>query len=497
METQLTPKAITVAILAMGGEGGGVLADWLVDLAENSGYFAQSTSVPGVAQRTGATIYYIELFPEAPARSIHKDPVLALMPIPGEVDIVVASELMEAARAVERGLVTPDRTTLIASTHRVYSMTERTAMGDGRVDSATLLKACSSAAKVFVRQDFARLADEKRSVISAALFGALAGTGRLPFERKQFEDAIRKGGVGVESSLAAFDAGFSTAPPNAVLIAQAVSTPRLQTLIARVEKSFPPVSHSILKLGTERLVDYQDEAYATEYLDRLEVIRDRDTSFGDGRFELLKETARYLALWMAYEDAIRVADLKIRRERFERVRLESRATPGQIVEISEFLHPRVGEIADILPAALGRWLLNTRWACGLVERFTIKGKTLRTTSVTGFLQLYVLAGLRRWRRGSFRFREEQARIREWLDRIPALAAENYALALEVAECPRLIKGYGDTHALGLRNFDIVLGALSKLDGRADAAVSIRKLREAALGDDSGKRLSEALREVNA
>src|SRR5215212_2278825 len=88
-----TPRAITVAILAMGGEGGGVLSDWIVDLAEHSGYCAQTTSVPGVAQRTGSTIYYVEIFPEAPVRAAGKLPVLALMPVPGEVDIVIASEL--------------------------------------------------------------------------------------------------------------------------------------------------------------------------------------------------------------------------------------------------------------------------------------------------------------------------------------------------------------------------------------------------------------------
>ena len=101
----------------MGGEGGGVLADWIVDLAEHGGYLAQMTSVPGVAQRTGATIYYVELFPKCrDRRRTRGPPVLALTPVPGDVDIVIASELMEAGRAVQRGLVTPDRTTLIAST---------------------------------------------------------------------------------------------------------------------------------------------------------------------------------------------------------------------------------------------------------------------------------------------------------------------------------------------------------------------------------------------
>src|ERR1051325_8235869 len=96
-------RAITVAILAMGGEGGGVLADWIVDVAERSGYYAQTTSVPGVAQRTGATISYIELFSESASRAGGRDPVLAFMPIPGEEDVVSASGLMEMGRAIQRG----------------------------------------------------------------------------------------------------------------------------------------------------------------------------------------------------------------------------------------------------------------------------------------------------------------------------------------------------------------------------------------------------------
>src|SRR3712207_6552218 len=140
-------RPISIAIFALGGEGGGVLADWIVDLAEHGGYLAQMTSVPGVAQRTGATIYYVELFPRAAAEARGRAPIFALMPVPGDVDIVVASELMEGGRAVQRGFVTPDRTTLILSTHRVYAMTERIALADGRVDSAALLEGGRAAAK--------------------------------------------------------------------------------------------------------------------------------------------------------------------------------------------------------------------------------------------------------------------------------------------------------------------------------------------------------------
>jgi len=481
----------------MGGEGGGVLADWIVDMTEDAGFYAQSTSVPGVAQRTGATIYYLELFPAG------KLPVLALMPVPGEVDVVLASELMEAGRAIQRGLVTPDRTTLIASTHRVYSMTERTAMGEGRVESGNLVKAGAAASKVFVHGDFARIAEETESVISAALFGALASTSILPFRREQFEQAIQKSGVGVKSSLAAFAAGYRAATESpAPVIGKTVASkpkvgPRLRGLAARVEDGFPPASHAILLAGVERLADYQDERYAASYLDLLDPIRDIDAQYGKADFALLRETGRYLALWLSYEDAIRVADLKTRRSRFERVHREARAGQGQVLQIHEFLHPRLQEIADILPASLGRWLLNTHWAKRIIDPFTKRGMILQTTSLSGYLQLFVLASLRRWRRKSLRFLQEQKDISEWLGRIPDLARENYALAVEVAECPRLVKGYGDTHLNGSRNFAALMDALPKLRERKDAAALLKRLRELALADENGQKFAEALQQVRA
>jgi indolepyruvate ferredoxin oxidoreductase, beta subunit len=411
----MAQRAISLAILAMGGEGGGVLADWIVDMAERGGYCVQATSVPGVAQRTGATIYYVELFPESAGR----EPVLALMPVPGEVDIVIASELMEAGRAIQRGLVTPDRTLLIASTHRVYSMTERTAPNDGRVDSEVLLSACRESAATLVYADFADIARRSGSVISAALFGALASSGALPFNRAAFEEAIRRGGVGVECSLSAFDAGFHA---------------------ERHVTAKPVPAIDIVKAGVERLTDYQDRQYAEEYLARLASFRE----IGDAL--LLDETARYLALWMAYEDAIRVAQLKIRRDRFARVRNEARVEPGAILHIEEFLHPREQEIADILPEWMG-------WARPAWRVLAGRGKIVRTTSVGGFLQLYALAGLRRWRRRSLRFAREQRRIDEWLSLVRATAATDLPAARQLAQAPRHLKGYGDTHAAGTLAFD--------------------------------------------
>jgi indolepyruvate ferredoxin oxidoreductase beta subunit len=494
-------RTINIAILAMGGEGGGVLADWIVDLAENSGYLAQTTSVPGVAQRTGATIYYVELFPENAARALGKDPVMALMPVPGEVDVVIASELMEAGRAITRGLVTPDRTTLIASTNRVYSMTERIAMGDGRVDAESLLQAGSAAARVFIPYDFSLLAEESRSVISATLFGALAGSGTLPFKRKQFEDAVTRSGVAVDSSLRAFTAGVEAATrPQTISVQPSTPSapklgPALQELARRVAQKFPAPSRSILLAGIQRLADYQDVSYAAEYLDKLEPIAALDQQHGRGDFTLLREAGRYLALWMSYEDAIRVADLKTRRARFERVQKEARVNQRQLLEINEFLYPRVEEFTDIMPASLGRWIMGTAWAKSLLNRLAGKGKVLKTSSLSGFLQLYAIASRRPARRKTLRFKREHQNINRWLASLKELVVVDYDLACEVAECPRLIKGYGDTHMLGSRNYESLMRALPVLRQKSGAAARLRTLRETALADETGKKLADALQEL--
>ncbi|MFC0133245.1 indolepyruvate oxidoreductase subunit B [Massilia eurypsychrophila] len=501
------PRAIKIAILAMGGEGGGVLADWMVDMAEEAGYYAQTTSVPGVAQRTGATIYYLEMFAPVAGVGAGVAPVLGMMPTPGELDIVLASELMEAGRAVQRGLVTVDKTLLIASTHRVYSMTEKTAMADGRVDAQRLIEAGYAAAQRFVHADFARLAEQNGSVISAALFGALAGSGKLPFVRDQFEQAIRRGGVGIDTSLAAFNAGFAVgaspqavAPSRAAIHAEpAAAAPgaRLQPQATRIGRDFPAAVEPTLTAGVLRMADYQDEKYATDYLDRLAAICELDRRHGDGTYRLLNETARYLALWMSYEDTIRVADLKTRRSRFERVTQEIGAAKAQVVQINEFMHPRVEEIADTMPAALGRWLLATGWARSLVHRFAHKGRVIQTTSLRGYLLLYCVASLKGMRRKSLRFQAEHAKIAEWLGHIQTQAGADYALALEVAESQRLVKGYGDTHIRGTLNFDTLMAALPALRKGPDAASRLRRLREAALADDSGKQLAAMMSGVAA
>lgn len=481
---------ICIAILAMGGQGGGVLAEWIQVVARDAGWIAQGTSVPGVAQRTGSTVYYIELARPVDGRL----PVMAQMPVPGDVDIVIASELMEAGRAMLRNFTTADRTTLIASTHRVYAISEKGAMGDGRGSSDRIIESASRRSKRFIAFDMEAATERSSSVISAVMFGALAGSLALPFARSEFEKAIRDSGIAVTSNLAGFQEGFvaaqgvlSTPQDEGVPIPQPTTAVGRQ-LQARVLESLPAKAHVNALHGVHRMMDYQDGAYAQLYLERLESIAKLDQA----PFELTAEAARYLALWMSYEDTIRVADLKTRDTRMARVRSQVRVAPDQLLHVTEFMHPRLQEVCETLPPGLGRAILNSQRLTSFLERFFKDGRYVETTGLTWFLMLRALAKLRRFRRHTLRFHEETQRIERWLDDVRTAARDDRALALEWVLCQRLIKGYGDTFERGLRNFNSIREAFMALPEQRRTAQWLAEARAKALADDRGEALTSHL-----
>ena len=268
--------------------------------------------------------------------------------------------------------------------------------------------------------------------------------------------------------------------------------PRPVEPVDLVRQSFPPQTHAIVEEGVRRLTDYQDAAYARTYLERLAPVLAVDRHGAGSDYKLTNETARHLALWMSYEDVIRVADLKTRPERFARVREETGAKAHEPVVVVEFLKPGVEELCAVLPARLGRRVLGFAQAHGLVDRFNV-GLHLKTTTVTGFLLLRTMARLKPWRRRTWRFADEQAQIHRWLDAIVRHGARGVDAAIEIAGCARLLKGYGETHRRGLRNFNLIFARLVERPA-ADAA-AIRRARDAALADPDGDALDRALDEI--
>ena len=195
-------KTISILITALGGEGGGTLMNWIIECARSQKLFVQGTSVPGVAQRTGSTSYYIEICDRN--FDNEKEPILSLYPKPGRVDIVIASELLEAARVLEKGYINPDSTTLITSSSRIYTNLEKSHLADGRFDEEKIMNTCKKMSKNFICLDLNSMATDHLTIVSATMFGALAGSGVLPWKKDICESIFQENIFG-KNSLSGFN----------------------------------------------------------------------------------------------------------------------------------------------------------------------------------------------------------------------------------------------------------------------------------------------------
>ncbi len=495
---------ITMLVCALGGEGGGVMAEWLVDAARLGGLRAQSTSIPGVAQRTGATTYYLEIDPAVAGAGQSGAPIFSLNPVAGALDVLVSSELLETVRQASNGMVSPTRTRVISSSARALTTHERMQMGDGRVDQAALRKVVQSQSRRCDLFDMSAMAAEHGTVVSAVMLGAIAGAGVLPLSREHYEAAIRQGERGVEASLRGFAAGFARmqagvdAAPHAQVTSLASNTEHARYA------AFPAAARAIVALGTARMVEYQDQAYADLYLQRLHAVHETENAIDAAASQghaITSETARWLALWMAFDDIVRVADLKARASRAARVRKEVKAEDAQIVRVYDHFKPGVPEFAAMLPARIATRLQH--WDTQRQQRghaaFALKLK-LRTDGVLGMLALRVLASLKALRPYGSRYAHEQALIEAWMKAVTLGTRAHWQLGHELAQCGRLIKGYGSTNERGKAN---LLHIIEHLAIKADfpspesRALAIAQARKAALADEAGTALDVALMQHGA
>jgi indolepyruvate ferredoxin oxidoreductase beta subunit len=370
---------------------------------------------------------------------------------------------------VERGFVT-GRTTLIASTHRVYTTIEKMHMADGRQDPQRLQGAARALAARAVLFDMEAVTVQSGTVVSAVMFGALAGAGVLPWPRETCEAVIRESGKGVQASLAGFAAAFDAAAHPQVAPAPAM----------------PPAVQALAAHGAERCRDFQDEAYAQQYKAHVAAL---SAAAPTESAAALEEAVRQLALWMCFEDVIRVADLKTRRSRYERVRSEAQAASGDIVRITEHFKPGMDEVAAVLPRALGERLLALAHRRGWMGKHT--GLHIRSTSLWGYLMLRFLARLRPLRPRSLRYAQEHEALAAWLGAMQQVLSLSPALALAMAGLPQVLKGYGDTQVRGRQNYarlwtTLVAPALAGQLDVATAAAQLQAALKATLADPEGK-----------
>jgi indolepyruvate ferredoxin oxidoreductase, beta subunit len=489
-------KPIKVLIAALGGEGGGVLSSWMHKALIASGHFVQGTFIPGVAQRTGATTYYLEVVPGAAqqhASGGRRRPVLALNAAPGEVDLMVASELLEAMRAIQAGYVSPDRTLLIASSARVFTVDEKITMGDGRLDAGFMLSAARTFARRAVISDLSTVAAEAGAPLSSVLLGVIAATGMLPASADAFRTAIAGEGKAVAANLRGFEAGLALNEDDAP--AHKVQRNLAPVSLTESLLSYPVTAHAALREGVSRLTDYQSDAYARLYLSRVGNFLGRpgvDPAF-------IRELARHLALRMSVEDVIRVAQLKLRGARVARVAHEAKAGARDIVDIIEYMKPGPEEILGLLPPGPGHWALRQVTAWGWGQRaWPMK---VHSTRLSGYLRLRLLAALRRWRPHTLRHAVEEAWIQRWLGLIERTLAVDRDAARELVATAALVRGYSDTYKRGLTNWDriatqVVEPMLARHLPTEHFADAVMQARLAASKDPEGDALAETIAAIH-
>jgi indolepyruvate ferredoxin oxidoreductase beta subunit len=436
-------RPVCVLMAALGGQGGGVLADWLVAAARIDGLQAQATSIPGVAQRTGATTYYFEVYPQ---RDLAARPVFSIFPASGAIDLMVSFEPMEAARALSSGYISKD-TTVITARERIYATFEKIRPGDGITPLEPVFKALESLAGTLNIVEMSKAARRAKCHPNAVMFGAMVASGVLPFLQTSCRIAITNTAKAVEENLAGFEAGMALAsllPENFAPPAPVYETPAPHYEAALA--ALPEQVRKIAGHGVSHLLDYQDDVYARFYLKRLGQVIAVDSQ--QNNYQLSGRVARQLASWMAFEDIIRVAQLKTRPGRFARIRKELSVSADTPIAVHDYLKPGRQEFFGMLPGKRAARL--ARKPGGGVPL------KIKTSSPFGFALMKLLASMRRWRPKSARYAREQELISRWLDLTVTTANKDYQLACSIAELAVWARGYGETRQRGFEQLETVL-----------------------------------------
>jgi len=472
---EIRSELIKILISAVGGQGGGVLSEWLFQAFLLEGFEVQGIGLPGLSQRGGSTVYYLEAIPKA--NPYEKPIIFSQYPVPGDVDIILAQEFLELGRVLEQGYGS-DKTTIVSSTHRIYSTLEKMPMSSGIYSEENLRKLASDFSSFFIGLNALDLAKENgldELGINAILLGALAASEALPIGEASYLKAIEQAGIAVKSNLKAFRIGWDYVRSGNYALPKSTSQRKWEDfkeerakklappwnkeyheLIGRVERDYPPRLREILGEALFRLIDYQDTHYAEKYLNELDSIYEIDKKMKGG-FRLTESFAKNLALWMSYEDGIRVAELKIKPDRFKRIKEDMHLREDQVFHVIDYLKPDAEEIYGLFPNVLVAPLIRFTES-RIFQRFWSKNRKITfeqkpvTTSFMGFLRLWLLTKLKSMRRYSYRYHKEHSLIKKYKACLEKFAEMDYEVGCLVARSGETIKGYGNVRRRTMNAF---------------------------------------------
>lgn len=250
--------------------------------------------------------------------------------------------------------------------------------------------------------------------------------------------------------------------------------------------ALPEVVVPVASDAIHLLIEYQGTRYARLYVERL-------TRFVGKRGvddTMLLEIARLMAMRMSYEDAIRIAQLKL---------LELAADPDT-PRADDVRKLRLDELVEALPAVVAEPLLDVLNRLGWVHRrVSIHFSTASRFSIR---RLKVESSLRRWRRYSIRYSKERSWVERWLHMIDRALTRQPAAAPAIIDTASMVQGYGDVYRYGLADWHAIIDGLAKptFDGvlaLPDLAGAIAEARAAAMPDPRQAALKRKIAEIRA
>jgi len=483
-------ELIKILIPAVGGQGGGVLTEWLVQAFFLEEHDVQAISLPGLSQRGGSTVYYLEACSKKLSNG--RPIIYSQYPVPGDVDIILAQEFLELGRILELGYGS-DRTIIISSTHRIYSTLEKLPIGSGIYSNQNLEKLAQNFSSNFFGVDVLDLAKKNgmdELSINAMLYGILAASDALPINKDSYLKSIEKVGVAVKSNMEAFNIGWEYIKNNGsnnereklndpeALISEKLDEfddkhrEEYQELINSLRDNYPDNLLGVLIEAVHRLIDYQGIWYATKYIKDVDNICQIEKQLRKNSSELTEQFAKNLALWMSFEDGIRVADLKINSSRFKRIKEEMMIKSNQVFKVIDYLKPDSAEIYGLLPYTIVAPFVKLSES-DFFKKIWKRKKPLTfsqkpvTTTFMGFIRLWFLTKFKRFRPYSYRFVIEHRVIDKYKSSVQKYAKMDYELGLIIARSGKIIKGYGNVRRRSIRDFnrflDNIIGPIAKID----------------------------------
>ncbi|MET4388299.1 hypothetical protein ABIB73_004062 [Bradyrhizobium sp. F1.4.3] len=247
-------------------------------------------------------------------------------------------------------------------------------------------------------------------------------------------------------------------------------------------EGLPQAAASVVSDGVHLLIEYQGTSYAQLYVDRVcRFVRRLDD---DGR--ALCDIARLMAMRMAYEDPIRIAQLKL---------MELAEGKPASVEVRKF---RFDELILALPAIAGEPVLDALDAIGWRHRrVSIR---FSNASRTGIGRLKLEAALKRWRLYSTRYVEERAWVERWLHMISRALVKQPKAVPAIINSANMITGHGDPYRHGLADWHAIIDGLATFDGTlplGDLADAMADVRAAAEPDRRQTALKRAIAQIRA